>query len=39
MGRPSLLDVESDKHKGVITGVRVGGESVVVCEGRMHLPG
>jgi hypothetical protein len=38
MGRPSLLDVESDKHEGVITGVRVGGETVVV-EGRMHLPG
>ena len=38
MGRPSILDVEVDKQDGRITGVRVGGESVVVCEGTMRLP-
>jgi trans-2,3-dihydro-3-hydroxyanthranilate isomerase len=39
MGRPSLLDVEVDKRGGAITGVRVGGETVIVCEGTMRLPG
>lgn len=38
MGRPSILEVEVDKSKGDITAVRVGGRSVVVCEGRMELP-
>ena len=37
MGRPSILEVEADKRGGKLTGVRVGGESVVVCEGRMQL--
>jgi len=37
MGRPSILDVEVDKHDGEITGVRVGGETVLVCEGTMTL--
>jgi trans-2,3-dihydro-3-hydroxyanthranilate isomerase len=37
MGRPSILRVEADKKAGRITGVRVGGETVVVCEGRMQL--
>jgi trans-2,3-dihydro-3-hydroxyanthranilate isomerase len=37
MGRPSILDVEVDKRDGEITGVRVGGESVVVCEGVFRL--
>ncbi len=37
MGRPSLLHVECDKLGGVITGIRVGGSSVLVCEGVIHL--
>jgi trans-2,3-dihydro-3-hydroxyanthranilate isomerase len=37
MGRPSILDVEVDKRAGEITGVRVGGQSVMVCEGDMEL--
>ena len=37
MGRPSILEVEADKKGGKITAVRVGGESVVVCEGRMQI--
>jgi trans-2,3-dihydro-3-hydroxyanthranilate isomerase len=36
MGRPSLLEVEVDRHGGEVTGVRVGGASVLVCEGRMR---
>ena len=38
MGRPSLLHVEVDKAAERITAVRVGGASVLVCEGVMHLP-
>ncbi len=37
MGRPSILEVETDKAGGAITGVRVGGRSVVVCEGMMTI--
>lgn len=37
MGRPSILEVETDKAAGQITGVRVGGSSVVVCEGTMTI--
>lgn len=37
MGRPSILQVEVEKQAGKITAVRVGGQSVVVCEGRMQL--
>jgi trans-2,3-dihydro-3-hydroxyanthranilate isomerase len=37
MGRPSILDVEVDKQSGKVTAARVGGESVLVCEGRMDL--
>jgi trans-2,3-dihydro-3-hydroxyanthranilate isomerase len=38
MGRPSILQVEVDKHGGTITAVRLGGSTVVVCEGQMDLP-
>jgi trans-2,3-dihydro-3-hydroxyanthranilate isomerase len=38
MGRPSILEVEVDKVRGAVTGVRVGGHSVIVCEGEMELP-
>jgi trans-2,3-dihydro-3-hydroxyanthranilate isomerase len=37
MGRPSILEVEADKRDGAITGVRVGGRTVMVCEGTMTL--
>lgn len=37
MGRPSILEIETDKAAGAITGVRVGGSSVVVCEGTMEI--
>lgn len=36
MGRPSLLDLEADRNKGVITGVRVGGNSVLVSKGEFY---
>jgi trans-2,3-dihydro-3-hydroxyanthranilate isomerase len=38
MGRPSLLHLEVDKKDGEITGVRVGGSSVLVSEGTMAVP-
>ena len=34
MGRPSLLDLEVDKKNGAVTGVRVGGYSVLVSKGE-----
>jgi trans-2,3-dihydro-3-hydroxyanthranilate isomerase len=37
MGRPSILDIEADVAHGEITGVRVGGGSVIVCEGVMNI--
>ncbi|HEX8724641.1 MAG TPA: PhzF family phenazine biosynthesis protein, partial [Gemmatimonadaceae bacterium] len=37
MGRPSILEVETDRKAGEITGVRVGGKSVVVCEGTIEI--
>lgn len=36
MGRPSLLDLEVDKSGGAITGVRVGGQSVLVSKGEFY---
>ncbi len=38
MGRPSLIEVEADAEGGEVTGVRVGGASVVVGEGAMEAP-
>lgn len=37
MGRPSVLHLEVDKRGGAITGVRVGGASVLVMEGTLRL--
>jgi trans-2,3-dihydro-3-hydroxyanthranilate isomerase len=37
MGRPSILDIEADKSHGEVTAVRVGGSTVLVCEGSMTL--
>jgi trans-2,3-dihydro-3-hydroxyanthranilate isomerase len=39
MGRPSILELEVDKAAGAITAVRVGGASVLVCEGNITLDG
>jgi trans-2,3-dihydro-3-hydroxyanthranilate isomerase len=38
MERPSILEVEVDKRGGAVTGVRVGGSTVLVCEGQMEVP-
>lgn len=38
LGRPSVIDVETDKADGSITAVRVGGPSVLVCEGTIRVP-
>jgi trans-2,3-dihydro-3-hydroxyanthranilate isomerase len=38
MGRPSILEVEADKHGGEVTGIRVGGSTVMVSEGTMRVP-
>jgi len=37
MGRPSILRVEADKHDGAITGVRVGGATVMICAGEITV--
>jgi trans-2,3-dihydro-3-hydroxyanthranilate isomerase len=37
MGRPSILEVEADKKDGKVTATRVGGRTVLVCEGSMTL--
>jgi trans-2,3-dihydro-3-hydroxyanthranilate isomerase len=37
MGRPSILEVEADKQGGKITAARVGGKTVIVCEGTMDI--
>lgn len=38
MGRPSLLELEADMRDGAVAAVRVGGGSVLVSEGVLHLP-
>ncbi|MEP6731147.1 MAG: PhzF family phenazine biosynthesis protein [bacterium] len=37
MGRPSILEVEADVSGGNVTAVRVGGSSVLVCEGMIEI--
>ena len=37
MGRPSRIEIEVDKHGGRPTAVRVGGGSVLVAEGTLHV--
>jgi trans-2,3-dihydro-3-hydroxyanthranilate isomerase len=37
MGRPSILEVEADKRGGKVTAARVGGRTVMMCEGTMEL--
>ncbi|HYN19582.1 MAG TPA: PhzF family phenazine biosynthesis protein, partial [Thermoanaerobaculia bacterium] len=38
MGRPSLLYLEVDKQGGEVTGVRVGGSTVLIAEATMEIP-
>ena len=35
MGRPSLLEIEIEKQDGAVKTIRVGGASVLVCDGTM----
>ena len=35
MGRPSILHIEADKANGVISAVRVGGQTVLVAKGEL----
>jgi trans-2,3-dihydro-3-hydroxyanthranilate isomerase len=37
MSRPSILEIEADVTGGDVTGVRVGGATVLVCEGTMEI--
>ncbi|MEO8562008.1 MAG: PhzF family phenazine biosynthesis protein [bacterium] len=37
MKRPSILEVEADVVAGAVRSVRVGGASVLVCEGTMEI--
>ena len=37
MGRPSIVEVEADVARRAVTAVRVGGSSVLVCEGTMAI--
>jgi trans-2,3-dihydro-3-hydroxyanthranilate isomerase len=37
MGRPSMLEVEADVVGGAVAAVRVGGASVLVCDGTMEI--
>lgn len=38
IGRPSILEVEADKRDHAITGIRVGGATVLVSEGTLRVP-
>ena len=37
MGRPSILEIEADKQQGRVTAARVGGRTVLVCDGTFTL--
>ena len=39
MGRPSRLDAEVDLKHGQLTAIRVGGKSVLVSSGTLHIEG
>ena len=38
MNRPSLIDIEIDRHDGRTTAIRVGGESVPIMQGTLTFP-
>ena len=37
MGRPSVLDARAEKRDGVVVGAWIGGASVLVSEGVIHV--
>ena len=37
MGRPSVLEARAEKKDGEVVEVRIGGESVMVAEGRIEV--
>ena len=37
MGRPSVLEARAEKRHGAVERVRIGGESVLVCEGLIEV--
>lgn len=37
MGRPSVLRAEADKKGGRVTAARIGGDSVMVCDGYIDV--
>jgi trans-2,3-dihydro-3-hydroxyanthranilate isomerase len=39
MGRPSRLELEVDIDRGQVKAIRVGGSTVLVSSGLLHLPG
>ena len=39
MGRPSKLELEVDLKRGQLAAIKVGGESVLVSSGTLHLEG
>jgi trans-2,3-dihydro-3-hydroxyanthranilate isomerase len=39
MGRPSRLDLEVDLKRGQLAAIRVGGESVLMSSGTLHIEG
>jgi Predicted epimerase, PhzC/PhzF homolog len=39
MGRPSRLEMEVDLVRGQLAAIRVGGASVLVSSGTLHLNG
>jgi trans-2,3-dihydro-3-hydroxyanthranilate isomerase len=38
MGRPSRLEIEADRAEGALRAIRVGGATVLMSEGTLHLP-
>lgn len=38
MGRPSRIDVEVDVSAGAVSAVRIGGASVLISSGTLHVP-
>jgi predicted PhzF superfamily epimerase YddE/YHI9 len=39
MGRPSKLELEVELQRGQLAAIKVGGESVLVSSGTLHLDG
>jgi len=39
MGRPSRLELEVDLKRGQLAAIRVGGSSVLVSSGTLHVEG